>query len=381
MTVEKLVYGGQGLARIGGRVALVPFVLPGERIEATLTPSKGGLLSASNVRVVEPSPLRREAACPHFTRCGGCHYQHLGYEGQIEQKREILRETLRRIGKISYDGEISALTAAPWGYRNRIQLHIDSGRVGYFAPASHKLCAVSVCPIAAPLLEQTIAKLEAELPRLGKFDADLELFSNDIDVQVNVEGRLPKPAREFFDTLGATSAIECHGLRVSRGSFFQVNRFLIEPLVETATGGASGRFALDLYSGVGLFSSALRKRFERVMAVEAGASSGRDLEHNSRAAAVPWTSVRAAVEDYLPSMGETPDFILADPPRAGLGVKVTSELLRIAAPRLHLVSCDPSTLARDLAGLLKKYRIAGITIVDLFPQPFHIETVVQMDAV
>ncbi len=207
------------------------------------------------------------------------------------------------------------------------------------------------------------------------------MFSNDVGVQVNVEGRIPKPAREFFDSLGVTPAIECRGLRVSRGSFFQVNRFLIEPLVEAATGGASGKFALDLYAGVGLFSSALSKTFERVTAVESGASSGRDLEHNSHAAAAPWTSVRAAVEDYLPSMGETPDFILADPPRAGLGAKVTAELLRIAAPRLHVVSCDPSTLARDLAALLAKYRIAKITMVDLFPQTFHIETLVQLEAV
>ena len=381
MTVEKLVYGGQGLARIGGRVALVPFVLPGERIEATLTPGKGGLLSASNVRILEPSPLRQEAACPYFAHCGGCHYQHFGYEEQIEQKRAILRETLRRIGKISYDGEISALTAEPWGYRNRIQLHVASGRVGYFAPASHKLCAVNVCPIASPLLEQTIAKLGAGLPALGKFDADLELYSNDIDVQLNAQGRVPKAAREFFDTLGVTSAIECHGLRVSRGSFFQVNRFLIEPLVEAAGADAGGKLALDLYAGVGLFSTALSRTFERVTAVESGACSGRDLENNSRSAAASWTSVRAAVEDYLPSIGETPDFILADPPRAGLGAKVTSELLRIAAPRVHLVSCDPSTLARDLQGLLGRYRIAKITMADLFPQTFHIETLVQLEAV
>ena len=380
MTVEKLVYGGQGLARAGGRVALLPFVLPGERIEATLRPAKGGVLGASNVRVIEPSPLRQDAACPYFTHCGGCHYQHFGYEDQIEQKRSILRETLRRIGKISYEGEIAALTAGPWGYRNRIQLHVDSGRVGYFAPGSHKLCAVSACPIASPLLERTIAKLDAGLPRLGRFDADLELFSNDIDVQVNADGPIPKPAREFFETLGVTSSIECHGLRVSRGSFFQVNRFLIEPLVAAATGGASGKSALDLYAGVGLFAPTLRKTFERVTAVEAGASSGRDLEHNSRAAAAPWTSVRAAVEDYLPSVIATPDFILADPPRAGLGAKTTGALLRIAAPRVHLVSCDPSTLARDLAVLLAKYRIEKIALVDLFPQTFHIETLVQLEA-
>jgi 23S rRNA (uracil1939-C5)-methyltransferase len=165
--------------------------------------------------------------------------------------------------------------------------------------------------------------------------------------------------------------------RVSPRSFFQVNRFLIEPLVDAALQNATGKTALDLYAGVGLFALPLASRFEHVIAVEFGISAARDLEVNATRAEARLQTECARVEDFLRTFADTPDFVLADPPRAGLGKSVVAQLERLAPPRITIVSCDPATLARDLA-LLTGYRIANLTLIDLFPQTYHLETIVQL---
>jgi 23S rRNA (uracil1939-C5)-methyltransferase len=371
LTIEKLVYGGEGLARLDGKVVLMPFVLPGEVVRAEIDRAKNDLWRGRLIEVLEPSPARIAAGCPYFERCGGCQYQHIDYPVQLEQKREILREVLRRVGKIDFASDIDGISGEPWQYRNRVQLHVEDGKVGYFSMGSRDLCAIDHCPIASPKLNETIGKLDGNQARTA-----LELFTNETEVQVNVVDRVPRPALTAFASLGVTTPIEYNGFQVSRNSFFQVNRFLIDRLVECAVRDSAGEWAVDLYAGVGLFSVKLAQRFAKVTAVESGASSFRDLQHN-----FVQEPANASVEDYLAGLSETPDFILADPPRAGLGKQVVKELARIRAPRLTIVSCDPATLARDLQNLIAgQYRIGKITLVDLFPQTFHLETVVELFA-
>jgi 23S rRNA (uracil1939-C5)-methyltransferase len=374
LTIEKLVYGGEGLARKEGKVILTPFVLPGEVVRAETERAKNDLWRGRLIEVLQPSASRIAPGCPYFQRCGGCQYQDIEYAFQVEQKREILREALQRVGKIEFTGEIGAISGEPWQYRNRVQLHIDGGKAGYFAQGSRDLCAIDHCPIASPRLNEAIIGLNGL--ELRSVSTAIELFTNETDVQVNVVDRVPRQALSALATLGVTTPIAYNGFRVSRNSFFQVNRFLIDRLVECAAGEARGNWAVDLYAGVGLFAVKLAERFGKVTAVESSGSSLRDLAHNFAQPAV-----NANVEDYLKALDETPDFILADPPRAGLGKVVVKELARIHTPRLTIVSCDPATLARDLQGLLaENYRIEKITLVDLFPQTFHLETVVELSA-
>lgn len=381
-TVEKLVYGGDGLARVDGRVALTPFVLPGETVRAETNLSNGGVLRGKLLDVITPSPSRVRPPCSYFTRCGGCQYQHIDYAEQLVQKLAILRESLERIGKLHFDGEIGVIADEPWGYRNRIQLHIENGRVGYREHGSMKLCAIDHCPISSPELNKAIAKLNVEMPYVGQYEGTLQLFTNETDLQVSPSARVTRRMRDLLDSLGTTMPIEYTGLRVSRNSFFQVNRFLLPKLIEAALGEASGTLAMDLYSGVGLFSTVLAKRFARVIAVEAGVGAHRDLIENASRAGTAIESYQAAVEEFLVEFSGAPDFILADPPRAGIGKQAATQLLRIRAPRLTLVSCDPATLARDLAQLTAGgYRIERIALIDLFPQTFHLETVVHLAAV
>jgi 23S rRNA (uracil1939-C5)-methyltransferase len=378
-SIEKWVYGGSGLARIDGRVALVPFALPGEKVRLE---DRDGV-HAKLLEVIEPAPERVSPPCPVFARCGGCHYQHAPYEFQLARKSEILREQLKRVGKIDYRGEIEVVSGPPFGYRNRVQLHIQGRRLGYMAAGSHDLVAIEECPIASPGVNRAIAEMRARLgdPRFPRFVRSLELFTNETEVQVNVVESDRRVARAFFDWCESSDALEYPtgfgSFRVSPRSFFQVNRFLVEKLVETALGESSGDSALDLYAGVGLFAIPMVRRFQSVTAVEAAGSAARDLEFNAARAGVAVRVERARVEQFLARMEAAPEFVLADPPRSGLGRTVVAELLRLAPPRLTIVSCDPSTLARDLAALTG-YSIERFTMIDLFPQTYHLETVAQL---
>lgn len=387
VSISKLVYGGAGLARREGRVLLVPFVLPGERVRAGVERERAGVIQARLVEVVEAAPGRVEPRCPYFRRCGGCAYQHATYELQLEQKRIILEETLQRIGKLA-PPPVEVMSGPEWEYRNRAQFHLRRGRIGYFAHASRRLCAVEQCPIASPRLNAVLTGLAemAREPRFPDFVRSLEVFTNETGVQLNVLETARPVARRFFDWCAeripglAGGALEYRvgedWFRVSGGSFFQVNRFLIEALAGRALADAAGETALDLYAGVGLFTLKLARRFRRVTAVESGSGAAGDLEFNAARAALPVAVRRASAEFFLLGLAERPDFVLADPPRAGLGKQVVKELLRLAPPRMVIVSCDPATLARDAARLIAGgYRLERLTLVDLFPQTAHLEAV------
>ncbi len=387
--IDKWVYGGEGLARLAapdpeegaGRVVLVPFVLPGERARVDTSDK----IHARLGELLEPAPERVEPRCPLFGTCGGCHYQHAPYEFQLARKVEILREQLQRVGKITYDGEIGVLSGEPFGYRNRAQFHVAEGKIGYLAPRSHELVPVEgECPISSPRLNEALAAMRGRLgdPQFPRFVRSLEIFTNETEIQVNVIDSAKPVARRFYDWCGSQVALDyptAHGtFRVSPKSFFQVNRFLIDRLVDAALAEYAGESAVDLYSGAGLFAVPLARRFAKVTAVEGGGAEAHDLSFNLQRAGVAVDVQHARVEAFLAGLEARPEFILADPPRAGMGKTVTADLVRLGAPRLTIVSCDPATLARDLGWLLAAYRIESMTMVDLFPQTFHFETVVHL---
>jgi 23S rRNA (uracil1939-C5)-methyltransferase len=388
VTIEKWVYGGRGLARLDGKVVLVPFVLPGEVVEVAIERERPGLAEARLLNVVTPSAERVAAPCPYFARCGGCHYQHAPYEFQLARKVEVLREVLKRVGKLEAPEEIGVIAGAPIEYRNRVQLHLAGREIGYLEAASNRLCPVDQCPVASPAINSALASLR-KMQGDRKFPAfvrTIELFTNETAVQVNVLASDRPVARHFFDwcaeaipgaasgSLDYTAAGAVY--RVGHRSFFQVNRFLIDRMVEAGLADAEGDTALDLYAGVGLFSLPLARRVRSVTAVESGSSAVHDLAFNAERASLPVQVERAVVETYLEGLSATPDFVLADPPRAGLGKGVVRQLLRLRPPRMTIVSCDPATLARDLTALAGSgYRLERVTLIDLFPQTYHIETV------
>ncbi len=394
--IEKLVYGGSGLARREGRVVLAPFVLPGEKVLVAVDRESPGMLAARPLAVESPAGWRAAPACPYFARCGGCHYQHIPYERQLAFKREILLETLARIGKIEWTGDVEVVSAEPWGYRNRVQLRLRKQRsrleIGYFGPGSRRLVGIDACPISSPAINRTIEALRRMGPdhRFPDFLREVELFTNEQEVQVSVLEAARPPARRFFDWCAEEIPGFCRGnsidypvgedvFRVSSPSFFQVNRFLASRLAEAAIGEERGGAAVDLYAGVGFFSLPLARRFSRVVAVDSSSSALRDLEFTSQRAGVGIETERASAEAFLERCAEPVDLLLADPPRAGLGRAVTAAMVRLRPRRLTIVSCDPPTLARDLAALTGAgFQIISVRMVDLFPQTFHIESVVAL---
>lgn len=420
LRIEKQIYGGAGLARDEGKAIFVPFTLAGEVVEAQVAEDYGSYANAVLERVLESSPERAQPSCPYFGECGGCHYQHATYKEQVAIKAGILRETLERT-RVREVPEVATLCGEPLGYRNRIRLHVDrtTSKLCYKKRASHENLAVDVCPIAAPVLERALGAMQAAAQQweLGRHFTEIELFANAAQDSILLTlwaGKKAKAQEEKLQSLwpqwqsaipelvGAglysedregrqsKQATQCgetslgYGVagreyRVSLGSFFQVNRFLLDPLVKLVTKERSGEVAWDLYAGVGLFSAALAQGFQRVVAVESAAGSVRDLRHNLRGSGN--RAVATGTLDFLRRAGTeaTPELVIVDPPRAGLGKEVTTRLAAVRPAHITYVSCDPATLSRDLKSLLDSgYHLRALHMVDLFPQTFHLESVAML---
>jgi 23S rRNA (uracil1939-C5)-methyltransferase len=270
-----------------------------------------------------------------------------------------------------------------------VQLHFERGKLGFHRAGSHELCPIDHCPISSPAISDAIGKLNKAVlaPQWPRFVNSLELFSNGKELQLTIGDATQPVAARFFEWCGsflpslAPGAIDYEAagftFRISRGSFFQVNRYLVDALVEEVLREERGKNAIDLYAGVGLFSLPLSRRFENVRALERGGPAFRDLEWNARDGS-SLQALKGSTEEFLGSLEDPPELIVADPPRAGLGVSVTAQLLRLRASRLTIVSCDPATLSRDLKALLPTYKIERLALVDLFPQTFHFETVAHL---
>ncbi len=367
---------------------MVPYVIPGETVTWQTVKEHPGHIEAKLLNVIDASEARVDPPCPVYGRCGGCHYQHLEPDMQVEHKKRILAESLQRIGKLTPPAEIQSLAAEPWAYRNRIQVHFEGRKMGFRAAGSHQLVPIETCPIASPLLQKALAALQARLRdhRFPDFLEEVELFSNEEQVQFNILRTRRGVSKDFFSWMaevipGADQSrlfytVGDHRYRVSYQSFFQVNRFLLEPLVDLVVGTSQPKWALDLYAGVGLFSVPLAKRGSRVTAVEVVRGAAADLEANAPANV---EVVQKNVEFYLEKFQGRPDMVIADPPRIGLGKKAVEHLRTMQAAEVVLISCDPTTLARDAAGLVAGgYEIASLTMVDLFPQTFHLESVMRL---
>jgi 23S rRNA (uracil1939-C5)-methyltransferase len=417
LKIEKPIYGGAFLGREKGKAIFVPLALPGEQARVRIIQDKGkrGYATAEVEEIIAAAPQRVAPVCRHFGVCGGCQYQHASYESQLALKQAVLRETLERGGVVA-PAEIAVLAGEPWGYRNRIRVAFDgAGNPGYRGRRSHAIIPIAECPIAAPMLVKaalaaadSARQFEAALrpTELALFcDANETALLMSIFVAGAAKVRLDDFANAMQEQIPALAGIELvaegpdgqprvlaqwgansltyraagFDYRVDHGAFFQVNRWLVDSLVDRVAAKHHGALAWDLFAGVGLFARRLTATFSRVVAVESAPSATTALEANLTG--TTGTAVRASTLDFLNRnrKGECPNLIVVDPPRTGLGMEITGQLAEILSPVLVYVSCDPATLARDLRVLLESgYAIESVTLADLFPQTFHLETVVQL---
>ncbi len=396
VTLSAHAYGGEAIGRLpDGRAVFVPFALPEERVRIRLVEEKRGYARAQLLEVLQPAPYRISPRCRHFGECGGCHYQHMPYERQLQAKETILREQLERIGKINAPPVHPIVPSpAPWNYRNHVQFHLTpQGALGFVRAGREKdITPVQECHLPEEKINALWPYLEFEAGtpierlalRAGVDGVMLILHSEDpIPPEVEFEASISAVHIYREDTLVLAGEdrlrMEVLGraFHLSATSFFQVNTPVAEEMVRHVLDLAPQEMdtALDVYCGVGLFSAFLAPRVRRMIGVEASPSACDDFVDNLD----EFDHVelyQAPAEEILPHLDAHPDLVLLDPPRAGLDRRVVDALHSLAPPTLIYVSCDPATLARDAARLLRGgYLLKQVTPFDLFPQTYHIEAI------
>jgi 23S rRNA (uracil1939-C5)-methyltransferase len=423
--IERVVPGGAGLGRVEGRVALVSGALPGDRVRARLSAAGAGLLLGEVVEVVEAGPARRPPSlvCPRALdgTCGGCDWPAVRPESARELKTALVLDALRRLGKLTPDElpEIRFVASAP-GYRLRNRLHLAGGRLGFFAPKSHDVADLLECELVSPELLARLPDLRAAFDEERGLAAEVVTLESRSGEELILEVHAEKPyrdadalARRLGDRtsgvrlvapdgsvaaqLGASTLVFDAGgasFRVSLGSFFQGNRHLLDAFLNEMRAAVAQVLlpvmrvsaistALDLYAGVGFLTRPLLEAGRRATAVEVDPSAAADLAFNlarwrreglpdARAVA---SSAEDALDELVSTRADAPGLVVADPPRAGLSPRVRRALLSLRPRALVLVSCDPATLARDLAELKAAYAIRRLTLLDLFPSTHHVEAV------
>ncbi len=404
LRTERLAFGGTTIARHQGKAVFIPFAAPDELVRVRVTEEQKTFLRAEVVEVLEPGPDRVEPRCRHFGECGGCNYQHVAYEAQVRAKAEFVQDALTRIGKFDWPEPVTVHHASPWDYRSRTQLKLKAtsgkrpdgsdGRlrrheraqesddaptpkvpvVGFHRAQSHSVLDLEECPVLAPDLWEGVGKVRAALTGLKRKELPYQ-----VEGSCGVDGASWSP-----DMPGMRKDLVEHevlGFRylIEPDSFFQGNRHLVDKLVECGVGDERGGLAFDLYAGVGLFSMPLSRRFERVVSVEderRAATLGRVNAKMNRCNNVHY--LRKTTEQFLEANKETPELVLMDPPRLGAKPAIPM-LLELGAERVHYVSCDPQTLARDLRAFVDGgYELVSVEAVDMFPQTYHVECVAKL---
>jgi 23S rRNA (uracil1939-C5)-methyltransferase len=406
-----MAYGPHAVGHHEGKVIFVRGGAPEEVLDVVLRETRARFAFADAVAVVEPSPARRQPPCPYLPRCGGCPWQHLVYADQLAAKYDVVQQHLRRIGGLDVVPAPIVASPAEWRYRQRLKLRVQQRQVGFYAAASHDLVAVDHCLLAAPRVEAALPAATALVRRLATIVQRLEIVAGDeageLVLAAQAEGgwqpRDEDECRAWLDAHAQVRGLVVSGrgwrrawgdervtmrpeadlaLQVHAGTFTQVNpganRALVA-LVVARAGVAADMRVLDLYAGAGNLSLPLARRGAQVPAVEQHRQAADDGIANAsrltpgRCEFIARPARRAVAA--LHAAGRQFDLVVLDPPRSG-AAEVLPALLRLAPARLVYVSCDPTSLARDLAQLTTRYRVTHVQSIDMFPHTYHVETVV-----
>lgn len=403
--IERILPGGLGLAHHAGRTMLVQLAAPDDVVRVRVDAVRGKTLFASIIDVLEPSPNRTKPPCPYFGRCGGCDFQQLTYTAQLAAKQGIIRDCLQRIAKLESVPEIH-ITASPdpLNYRLRAEWQLDGmrRRLGYFERNSHRICDVTLCPILLPELEDALRHARADAATWDLEAKELRATSgNNETVSVvpvhedetadlhTVSGESLTGDKALISNGELERTIGTETYRFNEHCFFQANPALLPALINEAlrhVTAQNARTALDLYCGVGLFTLPLARRYGRVIGIESNPTAAHYAARNLHHASLTNARIEAADVGAWMSHNTTTngtmikdvDFVLLDPPRAGVELEIINALINLQPSRIAYVSCDPATFARDIRLLSVSYNLERVAAFDMFPQTHHVETVAHL---
>jgi 23S rRNA (uracil1939-C5)-methyltransferase len=422
ISIEKLVTGGDGLARHEGQAVFVPLTAPGDRVRVGVTERRKGFVRATVEEILEPGPGRQDPPCPHFGQCGGCDLQHLAPEHQRRAKAAIVADCFQRLGKL----DVSNLLTGPepgveLGYRNRIRVFANPvNHYGLMRRGTHEVVPLESCALMPDPFNRDILHWLRMLPPseqiVVRFDRAggwlvsifgppqrLKMMRKVLAALPDKEPPAPGCQGLLYNNLPLwghdylVHEVAGHKFRVSAQSFFQGNHAVAEEAVAAIRAwlqdlkdeGKLGALLGDLYCGVGLFSLALADLFEQVVAIDSDPAGCRDAENNIRLSEAAAGKV-AVHPGRLAKILTRPDLAppalwsagccLVDPPRAGLGKDGTHALLAVGPRHVVYLSCDPATLARDAAIFVAAgYQVRKLRVLDMFPQTSHIETLLLLE--
>lgn len=342
LIIEDIAFGGKGVARTVGKVLFIPYTIEGEEVEARITREKKKFAEAELISIHNPSPHRVEPVCPYFGKCGGCSYQHIDYAHQLEIKYRQVEQTLKRVGRLQHVPMRPIIPSKTfYGYRNRIRVHVSDGMVGFYAPDSHTLIDIESCAIASPRVNESLGDLRSRMLQDGDYTAAERTGGYFEQTNDAVGGELLTLVRD----------------QVSRGQAHLV----------------------DAYCGAGFFAKHLADLFDRVTGIEENVFAVRQAEQSSPG------NVHYLAGDVAEYLGEIlgagdpgKRTLLLDPPAAGVSPRVLDLILAFRPSEIVYISCNPATLARDLAVLGRSYALDSVTPLDMFPQTAEIETVAKL---
>jgi len=396
-----MAHGGDALGRHEGKVIFVPYAIPGEEALVEIVEDKGRYARGRPVEILSPSPQRVDPSCPHFGpgKCGGCQWQHIAYQAQLELKATVVADQLARLGRlpdVPLKMKRPIPSDSPWHYRNHVQFSVgDDGRLGFVATDGRRVETIEVCYLLHPLLDELFAALDLELPELARLSLRAGVNTGDLMMIFETHDDLP-PALESdlpvscvlllsdgtpVNLIGSnyvTEVIAGRTFRISTASFFQVNTAAAEELVRVVGGylaPAGDETLLDAYCGVGTFALSLADKVGHVIGIEEAAGAVADACLNA-AELANVEFIEGSVEASLPQLDRPIDLAVLDPPRQGCKPRALAALIELAPRRIVYVSCDPATLARDARKLADGgYQLVEVQPVDMFPQTYHIESV------
>jgi 23S rRNA (uracil1939-C5)-methyltransferase len=340
----------------------VPRTAAGDVVEAEIVESKKDYALGKVTAILQPSPDRSEPDCPNYATEGCCHWQHIRYAKQVDYKEAIVRESLKRLGKLDWDGAIKRITGPDRHYRLRATFHVFNGRLGFVHGP------IRECASLVPELNQFIPTVDAGDAREVHALSTPEIVAS----YVKPDGSMQRSGR-------GTIHVDALRYRVTADTFFQANRFLLAPFISEVleqSGPAPGH-VLELYAGAGFFSIPLARVAQEIIAIESNRAAVRQARENAKLnEAWQLRVVEGNADATVRGPDLKPDVVVLDPPRAGCGVRLAEQIARLKPHRIVYISCNPSTFAREAAVFVKNgYLLRQVTLIDQFPNTYHVETI------